>query len=677
MPTHQKDVFSIVRCTDTTPSTRPCCPAVVVIHTPPRVRRKMVLVHEEHGLYVYRAEVRLGCRSMPDVSDNLKISSRIAEVGDLCCVECVQPSRVGSDNGPFLRLANGHGWLFERKYGDRVMHRMAVEHGLWAYRVNNPVVGLLLRSHPTTSQKWLLDGDILCPHEYVVWADARVVDGATTYVRIQGTTGWLFTRRGDVDTLVPVNNSLVSTPTVSAPTTPPLGTQRPLTADAIRAMARCKLSHLGLHEVQHNEVSRVIAFTRGDGDGGTIRINVYYTTGTVSTSLDHPRQGKTQMFRRDCGLREVEEIMTNPRVHTGRGYKRRADISGLLEEARDRVRRGANERCGGGARGGGGGGVDDSDALSVLTISGVDAVVPDTEEGKLRRELRLLDTAMAQMQAQRVALTDHLHSVENASRTAAKLAMEEENRKKLLAAQAEAARVAAERKRAKDEWREQKSHERGKHCCWMLAGHHARKEFTKRCGSEQNFASVEHVAFFGEGEGFFLSRDNGKSFWTQLPGELGSRLVDEGLNTQGCLTYVVGGPHGEYYAELANGSIWWSGNTSTRFNELVRDNNRTVSRVAFGCCSWIVSFTNGRSEWRGIPDNMAQTIRVSRSGIKEMSLGSDESYFVSFNDGSYDYCLPPDCADQCVEIISNGGSVKNVILDPEDPSSGWLIRYTK
>ncbi|KAJ3048343.1 hypothetical protein HK102_012716, partial [Quaeritorhiza haematococci] len=29
------------------------------------------------------------------------------------------------------------------------------------------------------------------------------------------------------------------------------------------------------------------------------KMDYYYTTGTVKTSLDHPTQGKTQMFRRD------------------------------------------------------------------------------------------------------------------------------------------------------------------------------------------------------------------------------------------------------------------------------------------------------------------------------------------------------------------------------------------
>lgn len=70
-------------------------------------------------------------------------------------------------------------------------------------------------------------------------------------------------------------------------------------------------------EVQYNEESRVVAFKRRS-DGA--RLNFYYTTGTVGSALDHPRQGKTQLFRRDMTIDQVRELLSNPRVHTGAGY---------------------------------------------------------------------------------------------------------------------------------------------------------------------------------------------------------------------------------------------------------------------------------------------------------------------------------------------------------------------
>jgi hypothetical protein len=63
-----------------------------------------------------------------------------------------------------------------------------------------------------------------------------------------------------------------------------------------------------------------MASYRKDG----VRLNFYLSTGTLGSALDHPRQGKTQLFRRN--IRDVEEAATffdNPRRHTGQGYRKR------------------------------------------------------------------------------------------------------------------------------------------------------------------------------------------------------------------------------------------------------------------------------------------------------------------------------------------------------------------
>lgn len=62
----------------------------------------------------------------------------------------------------------------------------------------------------------------------------------------------------------------------------------------------------------------MLSFTR-NGD----RINVWYTKATVGTYITHPKQGKTQLFRRDVSLVMLARILNYPRVHTGRGYHQR------------------------------------------------------------------------------------------------------------------------------------------------------------------------------------------------------------------------------------------------------------------------------------------------------------------------------------------------------------------
>jgi hypothetical protein len=40
----------------------------------------------------------------------------------------------------------------------------------------------------------------------------------------------------------------------------------------------------------------------------------------MKTSMDHPKSGPTQLFRRDLSTNEHEACLQNPRQHTGKGY---------------------------------------------------------------------------------------------------------------------------------------------------------------------------------------------------------------------------------------------------------------------------------------------------------------------------------------------------------------------
>lgn len=53
---------------------------------------------------------------------------------------------------------------------------------------------------------------------------------------------------------------------------------------------------------------------------GSTKINVYFTTMTISTSMNHPKKGKTQLFRKNVTVSELDEIFAYPRKHTGKGY---------------------------------------------------------------------------------------------------------------------------------------------------------------------------------------------------------------------------------------------------------------------------------------------------------------------------------------------------------------------
>ena len=156
----------------------------------------------------------------------------------------------------------------------------------------------------------------LYPDGFLVWADRRVQCGTTTFVRVQGTSGWLFTSSysSGKPTLTAVPPGQLHDAASPMPADAP---QLPL--ESVRSLAR----RFDCREVQLNPASCVIAFTKQLPGTGAVRINVYYTTGTVGTALDHPDQGRTQLFRWGCSLDDLQRILDNPRVHSGRGYKRK------------------------------------------------------------------------------------------------------------------------------------------------------------------------------------------------------------------------------------------------------------------------------------------------------------------------------------------------------------------
>jgi len=62
----------------------------------------------------------------------------------------------------------------------------------------------------------------------------------------------------------------------------------------------------------------LVSFTKDD-----MRINIYASKMTVGTCINHPKQGKTQLFRKKVTPKEMNKIFKNPRVHTNKGYKRK------------------------------------------------------------------------------------------------------------------------------------------------------------------------------------------------------------------------------------------------------------------------------------------------------------------------------------------------------------------
>ena len=62
------------------------------------------------------------------------------------------------------------------------------------------------------------------------------------------------------------------------------------------ATVRTEAQKAGLAEIYHNPQSAVVSFS--SLQAGFKRLNVYYSTGTVGTCMDHPTKGHTLMWTR-------------------------------------------------------------------------------------------------------------------------------------------------------------------------------------------------------------------------------------------------------------------------------------------------------------------------------------------------------------------------------------------
>ena len=92
-----------------------------------------------------------------------------------------------------------------------------------------------------------------------------------------------------------------------------------LTLESVRALA----SKHEATEIIHDEQFHLIAFsTKADPTkGDSLRVNIWYNTGTVGRVLDHPRLFHTQIFKSNCHENDLNAIFSHPRRYPQLGYR--------------------------------------------------------------------------------------------------------------------------------------------------------------------------------------------------------------------------------------------------------------------------------------------------------------------------------------------------------------------
>ena len=71
------------------------------------------------------------------------------------------------------------------------------------------------------------------------------------------------------------------------------------------------------------EASKVEFFEVDVGEGVIVKMDFYYTSATVKTSMLHPKQGHTQLFGKRVTPDVYRQILEDPRAHTGVRYQRK------------------------------------------------------------------------------------------------------------------------------------------------------------------------------------------------------------------------------------------------------------------------------------------------------------------------------------------------------------------
>ena len=421
---------------------------------------------------------------------------------------------------------------------------------------------------------------------------------------------------------------------------------------SLGAVRQCA-STIGLSEVYFNEQLGVVSFATDASDSQSPRLNVYYATGTV---IDHRTQHDVPRVRRKMDMHQLASVfqeLSNKPYQPSDGCHCHQRKRPAHESPRSHQwvnRHGAV-------------GAEEHEASAVLgmlreEVAKAEAVL---EDHKQRREEQARREAAERRLEQERLQKEEEERQKRAAEAAAQAAREEQERHQ----QAERARIQA----LEDEKRRRQDN-RGTTCGYWLANSHATEELSKR---HQTLKSVTHLTLLGDG--FFLARENGDSFWSNLPSNLSARLVENDLNTKGVMKYAAAGPHGQYYADVGN-HVWWSGSCSESFDKVAQA-RRSISRVAFGDNhSWIVIFADGGSAWEGIPQGLHDSIKGKKykGSPEEVTLGPNATWFVRYTSGAYDYSLPTHVHEKVDEYKGKSyrKKIRNVILN--STNNDWIIR---
>lgn len=473
--------------------------------------------------------------------------------------------------------------MIEKQHGKTLLKDVAAQRGLWALKVVNEA-GIYLRKHPIDcSQRerhMRVEPEVLFPKGYTLLADTKVVSSAgVEFYCVQGTDGWVFTRRGEVTMMKVVSLSRAYDEAVKVKCVTE-GPKRPskniLEVSSVRRIAK----EYNLEEIQINDASRMISFRKALGrgcEGGPVRINVYYSTGTVGTALCHPVQGRTQLFRRNCSYQDLHEVFENPRWHSGKGYQRR---------------RIAEDKC----------------------------IAAEVETSTFHEERFALSQSLFQLDSEIQDLIE--------SRKAVLLSLLQYEDDRLDEAKKEAERKKQEKlKQIRDMEAEEGKAFRSR--SWQKRGENVQMRLGTSPAEMIDVDSVI-VALLDNDGLVAMNTKNRYVFHGHIPNRLYQLLRTRAASHPHPVALSMGSC-GRFFVKFSNGKTEWCAQNAALDAILLAG---TTERVAFGAdVNTFVALTAKGPLWKGsLPSRLKRHLLGNRE-IHNVSLGPHREWFVAFKDG--------------------------------------------
>jgi hypothetical protein len=225
------------------------------------------------GLFAYRVLRGISIRATTFLGEEFK-TNRSVQKDEIVAVDIVRGSPYNHGNGPFLRLVDGAGCLFEHTRHEVVMKEMPVKMESWSFKA---LYSVSLKRHPIVESGEMQYPRIFAPKKCIL-CDRKILSRtakvAAHCYRVTNTEGWIRDIEKDGRAVFELFWMGPSTSELDS-----LSSQEGLgwSPDFVRGVA---VMVDGLVEILFDQVNKLLFYRAADG----IRINVYYADRTVGLS---------------------------------------------------------------------------------------------------------------------------------------------------------------------------------------------------------------------------------------------------------------------------------------------------------------------------------------------------------------------------------------------------------